>query len=115
MKKLLIVILALLGLAHSSAYGDEPKSYQVALPEARIGRLDLYAGEYKLLVHRDEGRVQILEILTGAVVDLAGKVEYADSKFKRTEVHWQGRSKVRQITEIRIGGTTIRLNFRKAS
>lgn len=115
MKTLIILILAILGLARSSAYGDQPKGYRVTLPEARIGRLDLYAGEYKLLVHRDEPRVQILEISTGTVVDLAGTVEDAGSKFKRTEVRSQDAHGVRQITEIRIGGTGIRLNFRKTS
>jgi hypothetical protein len=77
--------------------------------------LELYAGEYKLLVHRDDLSVRLLEIGTGKVVDLAGKVEDADLKFKRTEVHWQDINGVRQITEIRIGGTTIRLNFRRTS
>ena len=115
MKRIFILILAILGVARSSAYGDEPKSYRVALPEARIGRLDLYAGEYKLLVHRDDLSVQLLEIGTGKVLDLAGKVEDTDSKFKHTEVRWQDINGVRQITEIRIGGTTIRLNFRKTS
>jgi hypothetical protein len=115
MKTFIILILAILGVARSSAYGDEPQGYRVTLPQARIGRLDLYAGEYKLLVHRDEPRVQILEITTGTMVDLAGKVEDAESKFKRTEVHSQDIRGVRQIMEIRIGGTRIRLNFRKAS
>jgi hypothetical protein len=110
-----ILILAILGLARSSAYGDEPHGYRVTLPEARIGRLDLYAGEYKLLVHRDDLKVQILEISTGTVVELAGKVENADSKFKRTEVRSQDINGVKQIMEIRIGGTRIRLNFRKAT
>lgn len=115
MKRIFILILALLGVARSSAYGDEPKGYRVALPEARIGRLDLYAGEYKLLVHRDDSSVQLQELGTGKVVDLAGKVEDAGSKFKRTEVRCESVNSVRQITEIRIGGTAIRLTFRKTS
>lgn len=115
MKTICALMLAICGLMIGIARGDEPKGYRITLSDGRIGTAQLDAGEYKMLVHRDEPKVQLMEIRTGNVIDVAAKVETVDSKFERTEVHSQKVDGENQITEIRIGGTKVRIDFRITS
>ena len=116
MKITSVLIVSVFGLLMvATGYGDEPKSYRVALPSARIGTADLYKGEYKMLVHRDgnEPTVRLTELKTGNVSDIAAKVESADKKCETTEVHFQEVDGTDRITEIRIGGTKLRVVFQQ--
>jgi hypothetical protein len=109
-------MLALSGLMLGSARADEPKRYSVSLAESRISGIDIAPGEYKVLIHRDEAKAEVMDTRTRAVIDgLTPKVEEAESKFNRTEVVFQIVDGVRQINEIRIGGTKIKVNFRQGS
>jgi hypothetical protein len=103
------------GLIGGTAYGDKPKAYSVTLSEARIGASDFDAGEYKVLIHRDEMKAEVMDVKTGDVFEVAGKVETADSKFEHTEVITLSTDGVKRVTEIRIGGTPFRVNFRDNS
>lgn len=117
MKLLCVSILAALGLLVSVANGDEPKSYKVTIDTARIGTVDLKAGEYKLLVHRDgaEHTLQLTEVETGRVTEVAATVESTDRRADQTEVLSTEVNGVKQIHEIRIGGTKFRIAFARAA
>lgn len=113
MKTICFSMLAVLGLLTVATYGDEPKGYRVMLSDAKIGAAELKAGEYKMLVHRDEPKVSLVEARTGHAIDAVARVESVDKKFDRTEVYSQEMNGVRQISEIRIGGTKLRIDFRQ--
>src|SRR5579872_2753878 len=115
MKTIVVLLLAIAALTVSPARADRPKGYTVTLSEMKIGSAQFAAGEYRLLIHRDESKVQLMETKTGNVVDITGKLENADAKFDRTEVHSQNVNGASQITEIRIGGTNLRVSFRQPS
>jgi len=115
MKTIGVLVLAICSLAINTAYGDEPKSYKVTLSDARIQSTEIAAGEYQLLVHRDEPKVQLMHTKTGNVIDAAADVESLGPKFDRTEIRTQEVDGVKQIVEIRIAGTNLRITFRKAS
>ena len=106
-------LLAVVGLLVPTTYGDEPKRYSVTLASANIGTDQFNDGEYKLLVHRDEPKVSLMEIRTGKVIDVVAKAETGDKKFDRTEVYSQEVNGVKQINEIRIAGTRLRIDFRR--
>jgi hypothetical protein len=115
MKTILVLMLAISGLLIGTAYGDRPKGYRINLiTGGRVGTAAVEAGEYNLLVHMDEPKVQ-LEDGAGKVIDIPAKVETVDSKYSRTEVHSQKVDGKEQVNEIRIGGTKLRIEFRKAS
>jgi len=114
MKTIGVLVLAICGLANT-AYGDEPKTYRITLSDARIQSTELAAGEYQLLVHRDEPKVQLLEVKSGNLIDAAADVETLGPKFDRTEIRMQQVNGANQIVEIRIAGTNVRITFRKAS
>lgn len=115
MKKYCVLMLAISGLLIGTARGDKPKAYSVNLSEGRIGTSDFDAGEYKILIHRDEMKAEVMDARTGDVFDVSAKVETNDSKFSRTLVISQMTDGVRRITEIRIGGTPYRINFGEKS
>jgi len=115
MKSMCALLVAMLGLAICAARADDPKSYRINISDVRAGDVDLAAGDYKVLIHRDEGKVQMMELNTGKVFDVAAKVETKDSKFDFTEVHTQNVDGVNVITEIRIAGTKFLITFRKSS
>ena len=117
MKIMCVVILAVFGLLVTTAYGDEPKSYGIELSSAKIGTAELNAGEYTILVHRDgdEPNVRLTEVKTGNAIDVAAKVESVGKKFAMTEVHSRDVNGAKQISEIRIGGTKLRIDFRQGS
>ena len=115
MKAICTMLFATCGLGFGIARADEPKRYRVDLPEASIGQLSINAGPYKLLLHRDELKVQLSENGTGDVVDIPAKIENAGSKFGYTQVVSAIVDGKRQIKEIRIGGTTLVFNFATGS
>lgn len=115
MKKFCVLALAISALTIGTAQADKPKGYTVTIPEGRIGSNDIEAGEYKLLIHRDEMKAEVVDVDTGERCDVSGKVETADSKFPRTEVLTQTTDGVKRISEIRIGGTSFKVNFRNTS
>jgi hypothetical protein len=108
-------MLAMSGLMLGTARADEPKRYSVNLAEARIGSTDLEAGEYKVIVHRDESKAELMDAESHKVFDLTGKVQEVESKFSRTEVISQIVDGVKRVNEIRIGGTKFRVDFRQGS
>ena len=115
MKTIFVLMLAMSALVIGSARADDPKGYRINLSAARIGTTDVDAGEYRLLVHRDEPKVQLMDGRTGELTDFAAKVETVQSKFDNTEVLSRTADGVKQIVEIRIGGTKLRVDFQKAS
>jgi hypothetical protein len=115
MKTMCVLVLAMSGLIGGAAYGDGPKSYRVTLSDTHVGAAALGAGDYQVLIHSDGVKVQLMEIKSGNVIDVAATVQVGDEKFRSTEVHSQNVDGVQQLTEIRIGGTKLRVDFRKAS
>jgi hypothetical protein len=117
MKIIAVSALAVLGLLAVLAYGDEPKKFRVELAPATIGAVAIPGGQYTMLVHRDgtEPKVQFTDLRTGKVIDVAAKVQSSDAKFERTEVHSHDAGGARQITEIRLGGTNLTVDFRQGS
>ena len=115
MKKTCAFLCIALGLMLGTARADSPKTYKVSLSEARIGTTDLDAGEYKVLIHRDEGKVEIMDLRSGELINVTGKLQVVDEKYDRTEVHSNNADSVKRITEIRIGGTKYKIDFRDAS
>lgn len=115
MKTICLLISSISTLLTGTAFADEPKGYTVNLTAGRIGNTDVDQGEYKLLIHRDEQRVQLKDLRTGEIVDLEAKVEAAESKSEHTQILSSTVDGVKQIVEIRISGTNLRINFRKAS
>ena len=109
------LVLVMCGLIVGPARADRPKGYGIALSDARIGATAVGTGEYRLLVHRDEPKVQLMVMRTGEVLDLAAKVENTESKYQRTEIISETVDGVKQIREIRIGGARLRLDFRPQS
>ena len=107
MKTLCSILLAMSAIA----WADPPKKYTVTLPEGQIGAADLKAGEYKLLLHRDENKVEILDADSGEMLDVTGKLVTTGDKSTSTEVHSQSVAGAKQIVEIRIGGTNYRVSF----
>jgi hypothetical protein len=103
------------GVIASPAYADAPKQYGISLSEARIGTTAVDGGQYKLLVHRDEPKVQLMVVRTGEILDLTGKVENTESKYQRTEIISETADGVKLIREIRVGGARLRLDFRPQS
>jgi len=111
MKTLCVLVLAASGLIVGTANGDEPKGYRVNLQAVRVGTTDFNAGDYKIFVNRDQEKIQFMALKTGQRTDVAAKVEDNPSKFERTEVILQEVNGVRQIHEIRIGGTKLRISI----
>ena len=113
MKILCAILLAGAGLLGSTAFGDEPKTYRVELASGKIGTAALQGGQYSMLVHRDgtENKIRITEVKSGNAIEVAGKVENGTQKFERTEVHSKEVNGARQISEIRIGGSTLKISF----
>lgn len=115
MKRFYVLVLALFGLMIGTAQADKPKAYTVTLSDAKIGSIDFDGGQYKLLIHRDEMKAQLMDLESGDVYDVSGKVETAEAKFERTEVHSSKADGVNRILEIRVGGAPFRVNFRDNS
>ena len=115
MKTICALMLLAAGLTTGAARADSPKGYRVVLTESKIGGLNVEAGEYRLLVHPDEQKIQLVPRKGGDPIDVAGKVENADVKYQNTEVRSQSTGGVHEIVEIRIGGTKLRVNFRPES
>ena len=114
MKKTFAFLCVAFGLVLGTARADSPKTYKVALSEAKIGTTSLDTGEYKVLIHRDEGKVEIMDG-SGELINVTGKLQVADEKFERTEVHSTTTDSGKKIMEIRIGGTKYKIDFRDAS
>jgi hypothetical protein len=117
MKLTSVLILAVFGLLAAAAFGDEPKSYRVELSAAKIGTAELQAGQYQMSIHRDgtEPKVRFVRVGTDKEIEVAGKVESGDKKYSKTEVHTNEVNGAQQITEIRIGGTSLRVAFQQGS
>lgn len=117
MKLTCVLVLAVFGLLAATAFGDEPKSYKVELSAAKIGTAGLNGGQYKMFIHRDgaEPMVRFIDVRTGDETSVSAKVESGDKKYSKTEVHTNEVNGVRQVTEIRIGGTTLRVAFQQGS
>ena len=100
MKKL-VVTFALLGLSLAQA-----KSFRVTLYEPSVlGATELKAGEYTVEVKDSQVLVKSGKVEAQAPV----KVENADSKFGTTTVRYSNGDGKYHITEIRLGGTNMKL------
>jgi endogenous inhibitor of DNA gyrase (YacG/DUF329 family) len=117
MKLTCVLMLAVFGLLAGTAFGDEPKSYRIELSAAKIGTEELQAGQYQMSVHRDgtEPRIRFTRAGTDNGIEVAGKVESGDKKYSKTEIHTKEVNGAQQITEIRIGGTTLRVAFQQGT
>ena len=115
MKNVCLMILAAAGLLIAPAYADKPKVYPITLNSGTFaGTTELEAGQYHVLVHADEMRVQLRDA-DGNIKDVPAKVETADEKFDRTEIHTRKDGEANRIIEIRIGGTKYKINFAEKS
>lgn len=90
---------------------DQPKEYRVTLPTATVGTTALDAGEYKVLIHRDESKAVLQNPRTGDKIDIAGQVQTVERKFDATEVHSQDVNGVKQILKINLGGSKFSVDF----
>jgi hypothetical protein len=98
------------GFLTAMASGDQPKSYRVTLSDVlKVGNAELKPGDYKLVV--DAPKVRFTEVRTGKSVELEAKVENVDEKFDGTALHSQHVDGVRQLNEIRIGGSKTKIIF----
>jgi hypothetical protein len=103
-----IAILLAFGFLTCVASADQ--SYRITLSNAsKIGSIELQPGDYKLVV--DVPKVIFTELRTRKSVGLAAKVENVDEKFDKTEIHWSQVDGIRQIIEIRIGGSKTKIAF----
>lgn len=77
------------GLLAVAAYGDEPKAYRIELKKAAIGTVEVPAGRYTMLIHRDgaDRSVRLTDAHSGNVIDVAAKVESGGAQFGFTEIH----------------------------
>ena len=107
MKWICVLLLA----ASTLVWADPPKKYNVALGNVRIGVVDVKAGDYKLLIHQDEKKVELMHVNSGDMIDVTGTLETADAKYDSTEIHTRKDGDVPQITEIHIGGTAFKIKF----
>ncbi len=117
MKNACLFLLVVFGISVANSFADEPKSYRIVLTRAKIGTAEIPAGDYALLVHPDgaEGLIRLTEMKSGGEIELPARVESADRKFDKTEIHSREANGARQITEIRIGGTSLRIAFEHGS
>ena len=109
--KVFTYMIAALGLMTVAALADQAKSYRVVLPDAKIGSTALPGGEYSVLI--DGSAVKLKEMKTGKVLEVPAKVGNLDKKASSTEVHSQRIDGAARINEIRLGGTTISIDFRE--
>jgi hypothetical protein len=103
-----VAILVVIGLVAGSAYADQ--SCRITLSTAsKIGNIEFQPGEYKLVVNAPN--VRLTELNSSKSVELEARVEDADTKNDQTTIHSRSVDGVRQITEIRIGGSKTRIAF----
>lgn len=104
MKKVLFVF-ATFALAFASA---AEKNYSLTLSEpASLAGTQLKPGDYKIHVEGDKAVLKMGK----TVISVPTKVQNADRKFDGTQVSIDSRSGQPKINEIRIGGTTMKLEF----
>jgi hypothetical protein len=103
MKRIFLTFLAFAGMAVAGMKTYTVKLYQPAM----LGAAELKAGEYQLQV--DGAKVVIRAGKTAAEAPV--KEETAATKYAATTVWLAESGGKRHITEIRLGGTTIRLIF----
>lgn len=117
MKLLCVLVLAAGGLLVAVAYGDDPKSYKITVADVNVGTTQLKAGEYQILIHRDgaEPKVVFTPVGSSDSIEVAAKVESADKKYDATQIHSKDVKGIQQISEIRIGGTKLRIAFPEGS
>jgi hypothetical protein len=105
------LMLATLGFLAATANADPSKSYRITISDAvKVGTAELKPGDYTLVF--DAPKVRLTERASGAAVELEAKVESGDQKFDSTEIHTQEVDGVRKISEIRLGGSKTRIDFR---
>jgi len=112
-----VFMLGALALFGTLAYGDEPKQYRVDLVDGNIGAVQIAEGQYRIVVHRDgaEPKIRLIDQRNGNELEIAAKVENTRQKFARTEIYTDTATGSKQISEIRLGGTTLRINLRQGS
>lgn len=108
LRKLLMVIGV---LAAAALAADQAKTYKVVLPAGRIGTTQIEAGSYAIAVEADA--VKFTEQKTGKQFSVAGKVETLATKTPADQVHFQKVDGTTQISEIRPGGSKIRIDLRQ--
>ena len=103
MFKKFVLAFAILGLAVASA-----ESYRLTLSQpSKLNGKQLKAGDYRLNVENSK-----VTIVNGKEsVEVPAKVETADTKFENTAVRYTGTGDKVTITEIRVGGTKMKLLF----
>src|SRR3954469_1556029 len=100
-----------LGLLATAAMAGDSKTYRVTLPEGKIGSVAVNVGDYSLAV--DGNKVQFKDLKSGKAFDVTAKVENLTKKTDSAEVHSNKVDGVTNISEIRPGGSKIRLDFRE--
>lgn len=113
MKRIVLPIIALFAALAATSFADQPKGYSVTLPSATVGTATLNAGEYRILVHRDESKVELQNVRTGDKIDVAAKLQTLDKKVDKTEVYSQDVNGVKQILRINLGGSKFCVEFQQ--
>lgn len=104
MKKQLLLVLAIAGLALASA-----KSYGIALSQsAMLGTTTLAPGEYRVEVVDQKA---IIRSGKKTECEAPVKVENADTKYNATTVRYSVADGKMRIQEIHVGGTNTKLVF----
>ena len=110
MKTMIPCIAALLAFGILTPALEGQQSCQFNLSKvSTAGGTQLDAGDYRLVI--DGMKIVLTEMKTRQSFELAGKIESSDSKFSATEIHSRQVDGVARISEIRIGGTKIRVTF----
>jgi len=105
-----------LGFFAGDAQGDKPKTCQIRISTvSKIGTHELQPGDYRVAVHMHDPKpmAHFTNLQTGDEFQLEAKVEVVGEKFDNTEVHADTVDGVKQIREIRIGGSRTRVVFDK--
>jgi hypothetical protein len=100
-----LIAFALLGISVAGA-----KTYDITLSDpSAVGKLNLQAGQYELRVKASTAIFKDLK--TGQSFQTTAKVEQAPKKFQDTEVESKQVAGRNRIEEIRLHGTTTKLEF----
>jgi curli biogenesis system outer membrane secretion channel CsgG len=113
MKKILAVVVAAVAMLASVSLAGTPttKTYRMTLTyAAKLGANQLPSGEYKVAVNAES--VRVTEMKTGNTIEVPAKIETAEKKFEANAITTQTVNGGIEIREIRLGGSTIQLNFR---
>lgn len=105
-------VLAALVLFAGSAAADKPKKCSLSFNKVtKIGAYEFQPGEYTLQLHGHDPAVVFADA-SGNETPVEAKVSAGDSKWDHTEVLSNTTDGVRQVVEVRIGGSKTSVAFR---